>query len=174
MKKEKIVFNPFSDESIKDAIAKIKHHQRSLEAKIDLFTEKLAEQGVYLAKEKVTMYDAIFTADLINSIHLEPRNDGMYAIVSDSEHTAFVEFGTGQMGQEGSYPYTFPEGVTWEYNTGKTIFQIADGQYGWFYPALDGTWKFTQGMPSRPFMYETALDLNDMKIIKKVAKEVFG
>lgn len=120
------------------------------------------------------MYDAIFTADLINSIHLEPRSNGIYAIVSDSEHTAFVEFGTGQMGQEGSYPYPFPEGIAWEYNTGKTIFQISDGQYGWFYRALDGTLKFTQGMSSRPFMYETALDLNDIKIIKKVAKEVFG
>ena len=73
---------------------------------------------------------------------------------------------------EGSYPYPFPEGVEWNYNTGKTIFEIENGQYGWFYPAEDGTWRFTQGMPSRPFMYETAVEL--MTEIAKTEKEVCG
>jgi hypothetical protein len=82
----------------------------------------------------------------------------------------FVEFGTGQIGQEAPYPYELPDGVSWEYNTGKTIFEVSPGQYGWFYKR-DGQWYFTQGMPSRPFMYETSLDL--YRIVEKTAKEVF-
>ena len=73
---------------------------------------------------------------------------------------------------EGGYPYPFPEGVDWEYSTGKTIVEVSPGQYGWFYPGDDGKWYFTQGMPSRPFMYETSLEL--MNLVVKTAREVFG
>ena len=65
-----------------------------------------------------------------------------------------------------------PEGVEWNYNTGKTIFEIEPGQYGWFYQGDDGKWYFTQGMPSRPFMYETSIEL--MQLVVRTAKEVFG
>ena len=171
MIKKKITFNPFNIDSITDAIGELNLFQRQHDNRVELFLRKLAENGVEIAKERIQTYDAIFTADLLNHIHLEPKASGIYAVVSDSEHCAFVEFGTGQMGQEGSYPYPFPDGLTWEYNQGKTIFQISEGQYGWFYPALDGTWKFTQGMPARPYMYETAMELET--VLKKVAREVF-
>ena len=92
--------------------------------------------------------------------------------MADSHHAAFVEFGTGQFGLESAYPYPFPEGVDWQYNTGETIFEISPGQYGWFYPGDDGRWYFTQGMPSRPFMYETSLEL--MNLVVTTAKEVFA
>jgi hypothetical protein len=112
---------------------------------------------------------------MINSIHTEKGSSisgtAIFYIVADSEHAAYVEFGTGQMGAEGSYPYPFPPGVDWQYNTGKTIFEISPGQYGWFYPGDDGKWYFTQGMPSRPFMYETTMEL--MKLVVSTAKEVF-
>ena len=117
----------------------------------------------------------MFTGELLNSIHTMKgngdKNTVIFFVVADSKHSAYVEFGTGQLGLEGSYPYPFPDGVEWNYNTGKTIFEIAPGQYGWFYPR-DGKWYFTQGMPSRPFMYETSLEL--MKEIPRIAKKVFG
>ena len=113
---------------------------------------------------------------MINSIHARKgsgsKGTAIFYIVADSKHAAFVEFGTGQLGQEGGYSYPFPEGIAWEYNTGKTIFEIEPGQYGWFDPGDDGKWYFTQGMPSRPFMYETSLEL--MQIVKETALEVFA
>ena len=45
------------------------------------------------------------------------------------------------------------------------------GEKGWFY-FRDGEWHWTKGMPSRPFMYETSIELAE-KIVE-VAKEVFG
>ena len=38
----------------------------------------------------------------------------------------------------------------------------------------DGKRHWTKGMPSRPFMYETAQYLRDMSVISHIAKEVFG
>jgi len=35
----------------------------------------------------------------------------------------------------------------------------------------NGNWYFTQGMPSRPFMYETSMEL--MNLVVKTAREVF-
>lgn len=138
-------------------------------------TERLAEKGVEIAKANVTKLDAIFTGELIDSLHSEKgsisKGTAIFYIVTDSKHAAFVEFGTGQLGMEGGYPYPFPEGVQWNYNSGRTIFEISPGQYGWFYKR-DEQWYFTQGMPSRPFMYETAMELE--KEIVKTAKEVFA
>lgn len=137
--------------------------------------EKLSEKGVEIARANVTKLDAIFTGELINSLHSEKgsisKGTAIFYIVTDSKHAAFVEFGTGQLGMEGGYPYPFPEGVQWNYNSGRTIFEISPGQYGWFYKR-DEQWYFTQGMPSRPFMYETAIELE--KEIVKTAKEVFA
>jgi hypothetical protein len=147
-----------------------------LQQKVDLLAKRLAEKGVAIAQTNIATYDAIFSGELISSIEARyggsTKGSAVFYVVADSRHAVFVEFGTGQLGLEGSYPYPFPEGVEWNYNTGKTIFEIENGQYGWFYPAEDGTWRFTQGMPSRPFMYETAVEL--MTEIAKTAKEVFG
>lgn len=147
-----------------------------LQQKVDLLAKRLAEKGVAIAQTNIATYDAIFTGELISSIEARyggsTKGSAVFYVVADSRHAVFVEFGTGQLGLEGSYPYPFPEGVEWNYNTGKTIFEIENGQYGWFYPAEDGKWYFTQGMPSRPFMYETAVEL--MTEIAETAKEVFG
>lgn len=146
-----------------------------LQQKVNLLSKLLAEKGVDIAQVNVARLDAIFTGELISSIHTKyggsTNGTAIFYVVADSNHAAFVEFGTGQLGMEGGYPYPFPEGVDWEYNTGKTIFEISPGQYGWFYPGDDGQWYFTQGMPSRPFMYETSLEL--MNLVVKTAREVF-
>lgn len=44
---------------------------------------------------------------------------------------------------------------------------------GWHY-FKDGAWHWTQGMPSRPFMYNTASELRSMNTIADIAREVFG
>lgn len=145
-----------------------------LQQKVQVLASTLAEKGVVISKANVTRLDAIFTGELLNSIHTQngagTKGTAIFYVVADSRHAAYVEFGTGQLGLEGGYPYPFPEGVDWQYNTGKTIFEVEPGQYGWFYPK-DGQWYFTQGMPSRPFMYETSLEL--MNLVVSTAREVF-
>lgn len=146
-----------------------------LQQRVNRLAQLLAERGVDIAQVNVTKLNAIFTGDLLKSIHTRyggSKNGGaVFYIVADSDHAVFVEFGTGQLGLEGGYPYPFPPGIKWDYNTGKTIFEISPGQYGWFYPGKDGQWYFTQGMPARPFMYETSLEL--FNLVVKTAMEVF-
>lgn len=153
----------------------IDYRDNVIQAKTKELARRLAENGVEIAKANVTKLDAVFTGELMNSIHEKDggstKTSAIFYIVADSEHAAFVEFGAGQIGEEAPYPYPLPEGVKWEYNSGKTIFEISTGQYGWFYQK-NGEWYFTQGMPSRPFMYETSLELYD--IVLQTAKEVFG
>ena len=130
--------------------------------KLRQISETLAKEGVIVAKMQVAKYNAYFTGELSESISkkfgLQTKNRSVFYVVADSEHAVFVEFGTGQLGEEAPYPYPMPEGFSWEYNKGQTIFEVAPGQYGWVYQR-DGHTYFTQGMPARPFMYETAMDL---------------
>lgn len=175
MSKKVFKLNPLSSSSITALQKQLREYRDSLDKKCERLAEELANRGVQIAKANVTRLDAIFTGELLNSIHLRKgvggKNMAVFFIVADSRHAAYVEFGTGQLGQEGSYPYPFPEGVEWDYNSGKSIIEISPGQYGWFYPR-DGKWYFTQGMPSRPFMYETSMEL--MNEIPKIAKVVFS
>ena len=149
----------------------IEKYQNSLEYKARLLAEKLAEMGVEIARIKISNLDAIFTGDLIQSVHTEykgsTRGGAIFCVVADSDHAVFVEFGTGIVGAKHPYPGNLPM----VYAQGKTIRQLADGRYGWFYPADNGQWYFTEGMPSRPFMYETSLELQ--KKVVSVVKQVF-
>lgn len=181
--KAHIEFNPFDVASVEKAIGELNLYKRKFDASIDLFLKRLAEKGVQIAKNKVQSYNAVFTADLLNSLHVEHRKN-CYFIVSDSKHTAFVEFGTGEMGQKRPYKHPLPKGVNWAYNKGEHIQYaeepliwgdriIPQGTHYWFYFGDDNRWHLTQGMPSRPFMYETALTLSKMQTIREVASEVF-
>lgn len=163
--------------SIRNLQKELQKYSDSLTFKCRELAEKLAERGVEIARVQIASLDAIFTGELIQSLHTEYKDSSKFgaafAVVTDSDHAAFVEFGTGSKGEDKPYPYPLPEGVSWDYNVGKTIRQNATtGAYYWFYPGNDGLWHYTEGMPSRPFMYLTSLELQ--KEVVKIAKEVFG
>ena len=171
-----ININLFDTKSIQAAVKALKDYENSLEYKCRLLAEALAENGVEIARVQIADLDAVFTSELLQSIHSEyvgsVNGGGVWAVVAGTDHAAFVEFGTGVVGKQSPYKGNLPEGVDWQYASGKTIRQLADGRYGWFYPADDGKWYFTEGMPSRPFMYLTAIELRD--IVSQTAKVVFG
>lgn len=166
-----------SVKSIQNAIKQIENYQTSLNRKAELLAKKLAERGVDVAKSYIVDMDAIFTGELKNSLRAEKKDSDKenfkFAVVADSKHAIFVEVGTGTVGAATPYPGKLPvmyaQGkhfVTLEHSFGK----YPAGTYGWFYER-DGKVYFTEGMPSRPFMYKTGLDLR--KIVGEVAKEVF-
>lgn len=162
--------------SIRNLQKELEKYRDSLTYKARLLAEKLSERGVEIARVQIADLDAIFTGELIQSLHSEykgsTQHGAIFAVVTDSEHCAFVEFGTGQRGEDKPYPYPLPDGVSWDYNVGKTIRQNAvTGRYYWFYPGKDGLWHYTEGMPSRPFMYLTSMEL--IREVPKIAKEVF-
>ena len=165
-----------SKSGIDNLIKQLKDYKDNiLPNKIRQISERLANEGVLVAEVQIQKYNAVFTSELINSITSKPgmqtKTRSVFYVVADSEHAVFVEFGTGKMGAEAPYPYPMPPGFDWEYNVGQTIFEVSPGQYGWFYQR-DGQTYFTQGMPARPFMYETSLELH-AKVVA-IAKDVFS
>ena len=151
-------------------------YQEYLTNKAAQLAKRLSELGVDIAQVQIADLDAIFTGELIASIQSKyidsTKYGAIFAVVADSSHAVFVEFGTGQRGEDKPYPYPLPEGVSWDYNVGKTIRQNATtGRYYWFYPGQDGKWHYTEGMPARPFMYLTSMEL--IREVPKIAKEVF-
>lgn len=163
--------------SIRNLQKELEKYRDSLTYKARLLSERLSERGVEIARVQIADLDAIFTGELIQSLHSEYKGStpygAIFAVVADSSHAVFVEFGTGQRGEDKPYPYPLPEGVSWDYNVGKTIRQNpATGRYFWFYPGQDGKWHYTEGMPARPFLYNTSMEL--IKEIPKIAKEIFG
>ena len=166
-----------SKNSITRLQRELSKYRDGLAEKTKEFARRLAESGVEIASLKIVDLDAVFTGELLESMKYEQRHskkyEAVFLIIADSKHGAFVEFGTGYKGLNSSYPYNFPDGVTWNYNTGKTIkYNSVTGTYYWFYPGDDGKWHYTEGMPARPFMYETANELRQN--IEDIAMEVFG
>lgn len=163
----KIKVNPFSVESIDRAIAELDEYIESLDAKTNELARRLTEMGVVKAKELVP----VDTGEAQNSIFGYIENDGKGIIVADG-HCIFIEFGTGVVGGSNSHPsQEWLSFMRWAYGSGGTIFTTKDGRTGWYYPLDDGTYRFTEGMPSRPFMFETVQYLKQE--LNHVAKEVF-
>ena len=173
---KKILKSDLSVSGIKTLQKELEKYRDSLTYKARLLAEKLSERGVEIARVQIADLDAIFTGELIQSLHSEYEGSTQYgaifAVVADSKHAAFVCFGTGQRGEDRPYPYPLPNGVSWDYNVGKTIRQNSvTGRYYWFYPGQDGKWHYTEGMPSRPFLHNTSMEL--IREVPKIAKAIF-
>lgn len=163
----KITINMLSQKSIEKAAEQLTKYTEELEDKCTLLTVKLAEKGIQTARMKIASYDAVYTGQLLESINYERgaviQNGDEWIVYTDCPWAKFVEFGTGIVGKGSPHPDTSIVG--WKYDVNE------HGEYGWFY-FRDGEWHWTKGMPSRPFMYETAMELRQN--IVKIAKEVFG
>lgn len=138
-------------------IAEIKKYRDSLNLKMTEIINELCAQGATVCRGEIISLGAVFTGELANSIenyYDEATHTGL--IVCEADYGIFVEFGTGIVGKENSYIGSAMAEIGYKYGGGTTYVQLADGRVGWYYPADDGTWKFTEGQPSRPFMYNTA------------------
>ena len=159
---------------IAKAIGEIQEYQKEIERKSRMFVEKLTDFGAEIARVKIVSLGANYSGELLSSVdgYFSPLlNTGFVRVTSD--HAAFVEFGTGVVGQNSPHKNgEYLAAAAWGYATGPKIFTTKDGRVGWIYPTDDGSFRFTEGMKSRPFLYETALELQNR--FPEIAKEVFA
>lgn len=157
----------FSQSSLRQAQQELRKYKQELIKKTEIFAQRLADEGVILAKVKISQYPAVYTGELLNSIMDEPgaviTNGSQWVIYTGCEWAQFVEFGTGIIGDQNPHPDTSI--ANWKYDVNE------HGDAGWWY-YKEGEWHWTKGMPSRPFMNETAKELADL--VPKIAKEIFG
>ena len=159
--------------SIDRAIKELNLYQKDVEKKSKQLVQRLVDLGANVARVKIMEMGAFYSGELLSGVggYFSPLlNCGWVKVTND--HAAFVEFGTGVVGLSNPHKNgEYLSKASWAYATGRTIFTTKDGRTGWYYPTDDGEYRFTEGMKSRPFMYETALELQ--RTFPKVAMEVF-
>ena len=159
--------------SVKKAIKDLGKYKKKLEKNTRLLVQKLTDMGAKVVRIKIVSMGAYYSGELLSGVtgYYSPSlNAGFVKVASD--HVAFVEFGTGVVGQNSPHKNgEYLAKASWSYASGTKIFTTKDGKLGWIYPTDDGGFRFTEGMKSRPFMYETALELE--RKFPTIAKEVF-
>ena len=155
---------------VQAAIKAIEDYEAQLKAKTAKLLERMTNDGVTIVRAKIVEMGAYATGELLSGVsgYYSPLLNAGFVQV-DSDHVAFVEFGTGIVGL--AKPHISSEylaKVSWQYNSGETINPVTGV---WYYPTDDGEYRATRGQPSRPFMYETARELE--KRFPAIAKEVF-
>ena len=156
-----------SAREVRNVKKQLKEYKEEFMLKVNKFAEALVLRGVEIAELNIAGFDAVFSSELLSSIDFEAGDvitDGSrWIIYTDCEWAKYVEFGTGVIGNENPHPDTSLG--NWKYDANN------HGEAGWSY-YKDGEWHHTKGMPSRPFMYETGIELADVVI--ETAKEVFN
>ena len=150
-------------QSINNAIKQIRHIQDQIVQAMNDLIQKLTEEGVKEAKAQVAVMDAVDTGELERSIYgyYDPQSRIGY-IIAGAPHAFYVEYGTGPVGEENQHPD--PGSAAWAYNIGPTIHENEkhpEWGIGWWYPGDDGKPHWTQGQPSRPFMFNTMMWLEE-------------
>ena len=148
-----IVVKSLSVKEIEKAKRKLERYKETLENRVQALIMALTEQGEKIAKVNVVQMGAFDSGTLEASI------EGYYSpllgcgiIKSDCYYAVYCEFGTGQRGSEAQHPKAGELGYQYDINS--------HGEDGWFfYNAETGKSGWTTGMPSRPFMYDTAMQL---------------
>ena len=160
--------------SLGKGIRKLRAYQKRVQKKTSLLVQRLTDYGAEVARIKIVNMGAYYSGELLSGVsgYYSPTlNAGFVKVTSD--HVAFVEFGTGVVGQNSPHKNgEYLSKAAWSYASGAKIFTTQNGRVGWIYPTDDGGFRFTEGMPSRPFMYETALELQ--RNLNRITREVFS
>lgn len=163
-----------SEDSINQAIETLENIKRDLEFKSKQLMARLADEGFTLVVNNISAMGAYYTGELINSVSAEyDERSAIIRVVN--EHAMFVEFGTGPVGAQTGYVGQLPD--NWNYASGTTIgwyWVYGQVKFGWwYYDDYAQQWRFTEGMQSRPFMFNAAQELKLQKL-DKIVKEVFN
>ena len=138
-----------SGESLERAIKQLKDYTQKVKKAPDQIVKAMTKQGVEIAKEEVQLFGAVTSGELLEGIVEEYHGKKGY-VHSTAPHSALVEMGSGVIGARNPNGNgTVPGG--WQ---GYDIHNHGDA--GWWYPGRDGRRHWTKGMPSRPYMYNTA------------------
>jgi hypothetical protein len=156
------------------AIRRVNEYKKEVETKTVELLNKLSEMGVDVAKAKLVDMGAVLSGELHQSIHAyySPTLNAAYVAVTN-KHAVYVEFGTGPRGAESPHPSgngQYKDEGWWTKADDKDMGSL----YGWQSLILpnDDIIYYTEGQVAKPFLYETAKQLENE--IERVAKEVFA
>lgn len=149
-----------TESSINLLLVEVKEYLQKVEKMGDALTTELTEMGVSFAQQNASYMNIYDSGELVNGIGSAYKKGKGY-VKSEAPHSAFCEFGTGVVGQGFSHPEPAPG---WVYDVN------AHGEEGWWYYDKNGEKHWTNGMPARPYMYDTARMLRSR--VEETAKEL--
>ena len=160
----KVIEFSLDPSSLERAAQEVKKYAMELDEKVEALIRKLAERGAMVAKVQLAALDAVYTGELLSGIEgIYNEKDHVGIVRAGAPYAIFVEYGTGVIGAGSPHPK--PDG--WQYDAN------GHGDEGWVYlNERDGKYHWTRGYQSRPFMYNTARELERECV--NIAKEVFG
>lgn len=148
--------------SIDSAIKKLEAYKASIQPKMDLLCERLAEIGAIKVSQAYS--EVAFTTDgSQKDYQIDVRKEGnAYVLAVEGTDVLFLEYGSGitygygHPEPNGYGPGTFPGKGHW------------DEPNGWYTPAG----QHTYGNPPSAGMYYAEKDM--VESIRRIAREVFG
>ena len=159
-----ININVFDKNSFKQAIAEVESLERQLREGLNELCRKLLDEGVDVAKMQLMSFPAVDTGALMASIGhgaFDPAS-GTGIIYAGAYYAFFVEYGTGMRGAANPHPGASGSDFAVLGRDGsRTYERYNSDKPGWYYVGDDGKWHYTEGMPSRPFMFNTLMTLAD-------------
>ena len=151
-----------SDVGLENAIRQLKGYAKKVKRVAKDSMKRLTVEGAEQAKQTAMFMNAYDSGELVNGIVPEFKRD-KGIIHSTAGHSAYVEMGTGVVGSNNPNPNGTMPG--WKYDVNQ------HGEAGWNYIGRDGHLHWTKGMPSRPYMYDTAQKIKEA--IPETVKEEF-
>lgn len=148
--------------SIDKATKQLKQYRNDLERKQERLMSLLASRGYEIMVNKLNEMDMPFSKNELISGTMFSYSTKHASIYVISDHAIYVEFGTGIVGAQ-SPNKNNSIGYAYDINN--------HGDKGWYYYDEDGI-HWTKGMPSRPFVHETYVDLRNE--LSEIVKEVFN
>lgn len=152
-----------SANGIQKLIDGVNQYRQDLHTKVETMVANLAAEGANIARSECPIQTGQLYSSIVDEAH------GTKAFIKvNCPYAVYVEMGTGIRGKNAPHPDKTVIGFDFEYDRNN------HGEGGWWYPtdasdpnptkytAKDGTmYAWTAGMPSRPFMYNTAQQLKD-------------
>jgi len=152
-------FRVENTKEIDDILKQLNDKATSLKKDTDRYIKRMVKLGVEYAKNRAPIDTGDLREGIIGTIEGE---EGV--ITSTSEHSAFVEFGTGVVGQ-GTYP---GDTQGYAYNVPSMYKDETDG---WWWKGRNGS-VYTHGYKANPFMHDTAQYLKSIAV--QTAKEILS
>ena len=165
-----ININLFGKGAFTEAIRQVNAFEKALRDGLGELCRRLLDEGVVVAKAQLMSFPAVDTGALMASIDhgaYDPVTGTGY-IYAGAYYAFYVEYGTGPRGAENPHPNV--EGgmgssfAVLSRDGTKTYEGYNSDKPGWYYLGDDGQWHYTEGMPSRPFMYNTMMTLKDKAV----------
>ena len=158
--------------NIKQTIKQVKDYKEDLDRRIDRYMNKLGKLGVAYAKASVPSglldydgNDPLTGADIYYDYDSKTKK---LQIIAQGMPCLWVEYGTGDMGRADPHPdiqdsYAYKRVGYWEYPISESLYRLreAAGLPGGYAPNKGYYVAVTKGMPSTPYMYNTAQYLKE-------------